>query len=128
MVMRWRAGGSQLPAPSSPCRSLTHSQPFLLTAHSAPAPPCLPHTGAFNDWNKDRQFQKLSAQKEVIEVKVVRSSGSGGSGASQAVLTVPNTELVVGDVVVLDTGDKIVADGYIIEVGGAVLWWGSGVG
>lgn len=28
--------------------------------------------GAGNDWHKDRQFQKLNAQKDVIEIKVVR--------------------------------------------------------
>lgn len=25
--------------------------------------------GAFNDWNKDRQFQKLNALKDIIDVK-----------------------------------------------------------
>lgn len=64
--------------------------------------------GAFNDWNKDRQFQKLNAQKDVIDVKVIRDGQQ---------LTVPNTDVVVGDVMLLDTGDKIVADGYVIEVG-----------
>ncbi|KAL4450031.1 hypothetical protein ABPG77_010700 [Micractinium sp. CCAP 211/92] len=68
--------------------------------------------GAFNDWNKDRQFQKLNAQKDIIEVKVIR-------GGQQ--LTIPNTDVVVGDVMLLDTGDKIVADGYTIEVHGLVV-------
>ena len=54
--------------------------------------------GAGNDWNKDRQFQKLNAQKDLIDVKVVR-------GGRQQV--VPNVDLVVGDVVLLDTGDKV---------------------
>jgi Ca2+-transporting ATPase len=39
-------------------------------------------------------------------VKVVR-------GGQQ--LTIPNHEVVVGDVMLLDTGDKIVADGHTIE-------------
>lgn len=30
--------------------------------------PALLPPGAFNDWNKDRQFQKLNAQKDIIEV------------------------------------------------------------
>ncbi|EFN50910.1 hypothetical protein CHLNCDRAFT_59377 [Chlorella variabilis] len=68
--------------------------------------------GAFNDWNKDRQFQKLNALKDIIDVKVLR-------GGQQ--LTVANTELVVGDVVLLEAGDKIVADGYTIEVHGLVV-------
>jgi hypothetical protein len=61
--------------------------------------------GAGNDWNKDRQFQKLNAQKDLIDVKVVR-------GGRQQV--VPNVDLVVGDVVLLDTGDKV--------RGGWVVW------
>jgi hypothetical protein len=64
-------------------------------------------TGAFNDWNKDRQFQKLNALKDVIEVKVVR-------GGQQ--VTVANTDVVVGDVLLLEAGDKVVADGYTVEV------------
>lgn len=31
-------------------------------------------------------------------------------------LTVPNYEVVVGDLMLLDTGDKIIADGYVVEV------------
>ncbi|PSC72089.1 P-type ATPase [Micractinium conductrix] len=68
--------------------------------------------GAFNDWNKDRQFQKLNAQKDIIEVKVIRAGQQ---------LTVPNTDVVVGDVMILDTGDKIIADGYVTEVHGLVV-------
>ena len=33
-------------------------------------------------------------------------------------LTIPNHDVVVGDVMLLDTGDKIIADGFTIEVGG----------
>ncbi len=31
------------------------------------------HTGAGNDYQKELQFKKLNAQKDVIEVKVLRS-------------------------------------------------------
>lgn len=68
--------------------------------------------GAGNDWHKDRQFQKLNAQKDVIEIKVVR-------GGQQ--ILVKNTDLVVGDLMMLDTGDKVVADGYTLEVHGLTL-------
>uniref|UniRef100_A0A7S0WLK4 Cation-transporting P-type ATPase N-terminal domain-containing protein n=1 Tax=Chlamydomonas leiostraca TaxID=1034604 RepID=A0A7S0WLK4_9CHLO len=51
--------------------------------------------GAGNDWQKDRQFRKLNAQREAIQVKVVR----GG-----AQVLVNNTDVVVGDVLLLDTG------------------------
>lgn len=30
-------------------------------------------------------------------------------------VTVPNTDLVVGDIMLLDTGDKISADGIVVE-------------
>ena len=68
--------------------------------------------GAGNDWHKDRQFQKLNAQKDVIEIKVIR-------GGKQ--ILVLNTDLVVGDLMMLDTGDKVVADGYTLEVHGLTL-------
>jgi len=68
--------------------------------------------GAGNDWHKDRQFQKLNAQKDVIEIKVVR-------GGKQTL--VKNTDIVVGDIMLLDTGDKVVADGYTLEVHGLTL-------
>lgn len=56
------------------------------------------HAGAGNDYSKDLQFRKLNAQKDRIEIKVVR-------GGQQ--ILVPNTDLVVGDVMLLDTGDKV---------------------
>lgn len=68
--------------------------------------------GAGNDWHKDRQFQKLNAQRDAIEVKVVR-------GGSQ--MMVANTDIVVGDLMMLDTGDKVVADAYVVEVHGLIM-------
>jgi hypothetical protein len=54
--------------------------------------------GALNDYQKDLQFRKLNAQKDVIEVKVVR----GGQ-----TMLVKNHEVVVGDLVILDTGGSV---------------------
>ena len=68
--------------------------------------------GAGNDWHKDRQFQRINAQKDVIEVKVIRAGKH---------VIVKNTELVVGDVMLLDTGDKVVADAYVIDSHGLSL-------
>lgn len=56
--------------------------------------------GAGNDFQKDKQFRKLNAQKDMVEVTVVR----GGNNK-----LVPNTDVVVGDVLVLATGDKVTA-------------------
>ena len=65
--------------------------------------------GAGNDWSKDRSFQKLNAQKDVIDVKVLRD------GVECLVLS---TEVVVGDIVMLDTGDKVVADMVVVQTFG----------
>lgn len=63
-------------------------------------------TGAGNDYSKDRQFRKLNAQKDKIMIKVLR-------GGQQ--ILVENTDIVVGDVMLLDTGDKVVADAIVID-------------
>lgn len=75
---------------------------------AAAAPPAAPaalkpsaapgRAGAGNDWHKDRQFRKLNQQKETFEVKVVRNG-------KEQLLT--NHDVVVGDLLVLDTGDKV---------------------
>ncbi|GFR47750.1 hypothetical protein Agub_g9515 [Astrephomene gubernaculifera] len=62
--------------------------------------------GAGNDYSKDLQFRKLNALKDKIKIKVIR----GGD-----LTLVDNTDIVVGDVVFLDTGDKVVADGLVIR-------------
>lgn len=62
--------------------------------------------GAWNDWHKDKQFHKLNAQKDVLDIKIVRN------GVETLVVS---TEIVVGDVVLLDTGDKVAADMYMVE-------------
>lgn len=62
--------------------------------------------GSVNDYQKELQFRKLNAEKDLINIKVIRD------GKEQLV---PNTDIVVGDVMVLDTGDKVIADGVEIE-------------
>ena len=51
--------------------------------------------GAGNDYHKELQFRKLNAAKDILQTKVVRD------GLQKVV---PSTELVVGDLVLLDTG------------------------
>jgi P-type Ca2+ transporter type 2C len=68
--------------------------------------------GSVNDYQKELQFRKLNAEKDSINIKVIRD------GKEQLV---PNTDIVVGDVMVLDTGDKVVADGVEIEGHGLVI-------
>lgn len=62
--------------------------------------------GATNDYQKDQQFRKLNAQKEVFDVTVIRDGKEG---------LIKNSELIVGDVLVLNTGDRVTADGLLFH-------------
>ncbi len=68
--------------------------------------------GAGNDYQKDRQFRKLYKQRDVICTTVIRDG-------QQTV--VPSTHVVVGDVLLLDSGDKVVADCFVVESFGLVV-------
>ena len=73
--------------------------------HLARLPELLRPAGAGNDYQKDQQFRKLNEQKDSIKVKAIRDGKE---------LLVPNTDIVVGDVLLLDAGDKLVADGIVV--------------
>jgi P-type Ca2+ transporter type 2C len=62
--------------------------------------------GALNDWQKEKQFVKLNARKEDRQVKVIRSGKS---------LEISVNDILVGDVVHLEAGDKIPVDGIFIS-------------
>lgn len=66
---------------------------------------------AINDYQKDRQFRALSAKSEDRLVRVLRD------GLKQQVSIF---ELVVGDVLLLDPGDVLPADGLLLEGHGVV--------
>ena len=68
--------------------------------------------GAGNDFQKDKQFRKLNAQKDMVEVTVVR----GGSNK-----LVQNTDVVVGDVLVLATGDKVTAGTALLTLSCSII-------
>ena len=53
----------------------------------------------------------MNAEKDSINVKVLRDGQEA---------LIPNTEMLVGDVAILDTGDKIPADGIAFQVYGLV--------
>lgn len=63
---------------------------------------------SWNDWMKDYRFVQLTNLCRDDEVTVVR----GKMGAMQKI---DIWELVVGDVIMLDAGDKVPADCIIIE-------------
>lgn len=68
--------------------------------------------GSLNDYQKELQFRQLNAEKDAIMVKVLRDGKEAVVG---------NHELVVGDVMILDTGDKVVADGVEIDGHGLII-------
>lgn len=61
---------------------------------------------ALNDYEKEQQFRQLSALSSDIQVTVVRN------GEAQEINT---SEAVVGDVMLLNTGDILPADGLLFE-------------
>jgi Ca2+-transporting ATPase len=60
----------------------------------------------FSEYKSDREFEILNAQKDSLRVKVQR----GG-----AVEALPLEEVVVGDVVMLEAGDEVPADGRLLK-------------
>jgi Ca2+-transporting ATPase len=59
-----------------------------------------------SEYKSDREFELLNARKDAIQVKLLRDG---------AVRTVPLEEVVVGDAVVLETGDEVPADGRLVK-------------
>ncbi len=59
-----------------------------------------------SEYKSDREFELLNAQKESVQVKVRRDG---------AIHSVPLEDIVVGDVVELEMGDEIPADGRLLK-------------
>ena len=59
-----------------------------------------------SEYKSDREFEALNAHKEALRVKVVRDA---------AFRTVGLEEVVVGDLVELETGDEVPADGRVVK-------------
>lgn len=62
--------------------------------------------GSLNDYQKERQFEKLNRKKEDREVNVIRSGKT---------MEISVYDILVGDVVHLEPGDMIPVDGIFIE-------------
>lgn len=61
--------------------------------------------GATNNYQKEKQFRNINQQRDAIDVTVLRSGKE---------MTVPSYQIVVGDIMLVDTGDKLVADGLLV--------------
>lgn len=59
-----------------------------------------------SEYRSDREFEALNAQKESLRAKVLRDG---------AFHTLPQEEVVVGDLVLLEMGDEIPADGRLVQ-------------
>ena len=64
------------------------------------------------EYRSDREFEKLNSQKDSVRVKVNR----GGP-----VQSLPLEEVVVGDLILLETGDEIPADGRLTKANELLL-------
>jgi hypothetical protein len=90
----------QLCTADAPAHAAHHPPHTDHDAHTDPCTHTHTHaTGALNDYQKDLQFRKLNAQKDVIDIKVQRCGGKTA--------LVKNNEIVVGDVMLLDTGVRL---------------------
>jgi Ca2+-transporting ATPase len=59
-----------------------------------------------SEYKSDREFEVLNAQKESLHVKVTRD---------RSIHTIPLDNVVVGDAVLLETGDEVPADGRLVR-------------
>src|SRR5262249_5480579 len=59
-----------------------------------------------SEYKSDREFEALNAHKDSLQVKVQRDG---------AVHTIPLEETLVGDVVLLEAGDEVPADGRLLR-------------
>ena len=84
----------------------------LYEQNTEPGQPVWGCAASGNDWQKDRQFHALNAVADLVEVKALR-------GGHECLVT--NTDVVVGDILLLDTGDRVVADGIAVEAHGLTI-------
>ena len=59
-----------------------------------------------------KEFDLLNKVKDSRPVKVLRRAKEG---ASAKMMTIPKQDVVVGDIVCLESGDEIPADGYLVD-------------
>jgi len=59
-----------------------------------------------SEYRSGREFEVLNAHRDDVPVKVYRSGGA---------LSVPTREIVVSDIVILEAGDAVPADGWVVD-------------
>ena len=58
------------------------------------------------EWDAERRFRSLNKVNDDVEVKVVREG---------SIILVPRREVVCGDLVIVETGDVVPADGILVD-------------
>jgi len=59
-----------------------------------------------NEYRSSREFDVLNAHRDDVAIKVIRDGNA---------TTVPSRDIVVGDLILLEAGDAVPADGWVIE-------------
>ena len=94
-------------------------QDFLETVGIIAAVVLATTVGFYFERDAARKFDVLTQLGEEQPVKVIRSltpdPSPKGEGSDQKVMEIPRRDVVVGDIVMVETGDEIPADGQLLE-------------
>ena len=71
--------------------------------------------GFYFERDAARKFNVLTQLSEDLPVKVMRRRGDDPTDQAGTLMEIPLREVVVGDVVVIETGDEVPADGRLLE-------------
>jgi Ca2+-transporting ATPase len=63
-------------------------------------------TGSIQNYNKAKKFEEMERQQSVKNVSVIRDGKE---------ITIESTELVVGDIMILETGAEMMCDGLLVQ-------------
>ncbi|MDO4510930.1 MAG: calcium-translocating P-type ATPase, PMCA-type [Bacteroidales bacterium] len=71
--------------------------------------------GFLVEYNANKKFDVLNKINDDIPVKVVRGMTLAEARRRGAIMQVPRRDVVVGDIVLVESGEKVPADGEVIE-------------
>lgn len=71
--------------------------------------------GFLVEYNANKKFDVLNKINDDIPVKVVREMTLAQARRKGAIIQVPRRDIVVGDIVLVESGEKVPADGELIE-------------
>lgn len=71
--------------------------------------------GFLVEYNANKKFDVLNKINDDVPVKVVRNMTLSEARRRGAIMQVPRRDIVVGDIVLVESGEKIPADGELIE-------------